>query len=238
MSPKEKLTAREKTIAILREHGWVNDPTATRSAGYGGKRVSDPDTFVRNAASRIGQWRISLDYSTSDSWSSFYNDIVKKAEVWWVGLDGKKDHPFHEAKPSWAGVVSGLFLRKPSRYDGTNLSLYEALRFNDGSIEPTTRQAIELFVKNPDLAIWVAGEHAYAQKVAAAAEREQDEEHRRERAKPLRIKVSPEEWRETTRRLSIAAQKVANADGMSDLVALVTELNEVAELVTLYTEWD
>ena len=56
--------ARDKFLALIRQNGWVNDPTAKISQGRYREEewVQDPYTFVRLAADGVGKWRIRLDY--------------------------------------------------------------------------------------------------------------------------------------------------------------------------------
>ena len=56
--------ARDKFLALIRQNGWVNDPTAKISQGRYREEewVQDPYTFVRLAADGVGKWRIRLSY--------------------------------------------------------------------------------------------------------------------------------------------------------------------------------
>lgn len=216
-----KLNARQRLIAHVLEHGWVNDPTATRFRGsvWSTKTERDPNVFLRQAA-HGGTWRLKLEYGKSASVT------LQKAEIAWTPtvlgdiVDGSVERAEYERR-TWE--LSG----KPRASWRSVSYLWTALETaDDDAKDRTLRQRVELLVTDPDTAVWLAIQVAYDQKVHYIESAARGEVLAERRARPLPLVEGAGSWWSAAFDLQRAAERLTKADGTSDITALLVDLDE------------
>lgn len=222
------MSARERMLGILKEHGWTQDESRTYRVGYRRSYRGPDNREVRvhpghwvKPAIDGGTWKLYLNYEVPGSYSTRFDNRLRDAQLTYQPADPEAK------KRYWR-------LSTPTRsryYQPLPEPLYAVL--GGGNETASLRERVELLVRNPELAVWLAMEEQHTRKLEAEKRVEQMRRDREERARPLPITVEhdPETaswkstpWRELTNRAERAAKAVAGADGKSDLYALVDEL--------------
>ena len=219
--------AREKFIALVKSNGWVLDPTSTVWSRYSAEgKKQDPWSYVRLAADGTGKWRIKLDYSVKGGYESTGN-LLQSVELHYVPGTVEFDEN-GEPKEATRRRIDILTNSDRSKWSGTSY-LWEALADDDRDL--SLRQRAELLVKNPDLAAWLALEAKYQADERLHEDILRRREDRELRERPLPITVDAEEWWKLTYPLARVAKAIKDADGKSDLPALLEELRQVTAAV-------
>lgn len=202
--------ARAEMIKLLGQRGWLPDPTVTAaSRAYGlGERKQHPHAFVRDAE-RGGQYLIVLDYVVKDSYGGRYDDRLRGVDVYYRAT------PDSDRKLVAALLTPGKWRR--------GSGLFQILG------PGTLRQRAERLIKDIDLALWLGKEADFAERLKTDALMEEQRQDRKDREAPLPVTVSQEgcgsEWKQLTNALKTAACRVDDADGKSDLPALIVDVH-------------
>lgn len=226
------LTAKEKLFNLLDAQGWVQDPRAFKAKGRytQDEFVLDRNFQVKDAA-HGGQWRIRLEWTRKGStWQTYEGDRIKSAHVTYApeGIEYETSEKGLWDRTEYKGI--GIIEKVDTGWKHSYI--WEALKTWDNKTSnwSGTRPAIEAFIKNPDLAVWLGAEAGYEADVKAEKECERRDRERVARARPLPVTVSQEsvnygwsEWKRLAVELTSAAKHIVDANGTSDLPRLVAE---------------
>jgi hypothetical protein len=217
--------ARARFIEVVKTNGWILDTTARRSSNrFGRETVQDPDVFVKPAADG-GTWKIRLNYrNNSTKWETTYDDILRGVTIAHYDAEGK---PSPEPKfPGQRDQNIGV-LQRPGKYDRFN-GLWEALGGDPKPKMPTLVQRAEMIVKDIETAVYLGYEANHHHDMERAEEHRQKKIEDELRSQKLPVTVAQggwnSEWNGITGLIKMAAGRVADADGKSDLPDLLAQL--------------
>jgi len=242
MSAQTKQTRYGQLAHVAKGNGWELDPTATLRLALGDE-VQNPYVWLHDAPDG-GQWRVEFDFQVrgGNSWSVTYGDRLHGLTVTYVDERGNKQHPLGEQRYDFDRELS---LARPSKYSSEELCALWLVTGRDANGELFTKdgrgrtltERVKVFLADPALALWLTAErreHLRVWQEQLDAERKADAA---ERAKPLPIMVDSNEWFRLKYAALRAARAVADADGKSDLPALVNALVAATEDVAKVAAW-
>lgn len=218
--------ARTRMLEFATANGWEKDPTAQRpGAGFGRQMEQDPYAFMK-AADNGGSWRIKLDYrERGGSWSTSYGNLLQQVGITYVDANGER--PFLKTV-GWEHFPD-FILSRPGRYDLYN-GLWAAL--GSGKPDRSLPKRAELFLKDPDLAMWLGAEKNHEEQLLLDEHKKLKDAEYELRARPLPITV-PKSVKWTSDEVSFdkladklveAAKAIEDANGKSDLPKLMADM--------------
>lgn len=219
------MNVREQFITYLHERGWLLDTEATA----GQEPRQDPHAFVRRAADGKGTWHLLLDYIVEGGWQYRHDNTLRGLRLTLVPDSTDPETP--------AGRNRSWRMENTARttYDPHNLWQVTG-RDIGNDYGRALRMRAERVGADPDMVVWLAMEEGHRQRQAQqqAEERRRAEYEARTRPNPA-IGVAMDDWRRRVYTLKRKTEALYQADGQTDVPALLAELEAALEAVRAAT---
>jgi len=222
--------AREQLIEFAERYGWMLDLTAIRSRQTSPRphdptEEQDPNRFIRQAE-HGGLWHALLDYEVRgdpDEWKPMrkWDNTLRGLSIW------------HSSWVDDKGVIHRMFTL--NNYVQTNTSrslLWDITDSEDGTFKPLVKRAREV-LQHPDMAAWLVMQTKNSEAEQARRQHEEHIERQRQRRKPLPLTVTADEFRRRAMDLRRTAGEIGQADGLTDIHAVVAIAEKQIELLRM-----
>jgi hypothetical protein len=237
MTQATKSDPRTALLDFAAAKGWVQDPSAYRKVGGYTKTIAQNPNVLLRSATHGGVWRVHFDFPVQRGYShTSEGKNLKEITLTYVAPDAEVIEKTFSTDDSGGTFVAKIpvgkmawTLRRPRKYGMGTSWLYEGTYDeNKGDSGNTLAARAKRLLENPDLVVWVAAQAKFEDEVRQAFAHAARQTDKAERARALPVTVDQDgynsEWNKLARAAKDAAKAVAEADGKSNLPALVAAL--------------